>query len=139
VRGRRRTALVLCASFLFRSWSVVRSWSLVLGPAVIVTGSLVAAEGPALTLHARAAAAGASTGPITIELFRWSTDSERAPLVAALSAPTPPPAAPAAPAPGRGAGRAGGRGARGGRAAAGAPPVTPAPRLHASLTTQPAR
>jgi hypothetical protein len=109
---------------------------LVLGPAVIVTGSLVAADGPALTLHARAAAAGAPTGPMTIELFRWSTDSERAPLVAALSAPTPLPAAPATPAPGRGAGRAAGRGARGGRAAA-APPLSPAARLDAAIKAAP--
>ena len=30
---------------------------------------------------------GAPTAPMTIELFRWSTDGERAPLLAALAAP----------------------------------------------------
>jgi len=108
---------------------------LVLGPAVIVGGGLVAAEGPALTLHARGTGAGAST--MTIELNRWSTDTERAPLIAALSAPTPPPAAPAAAAaPGRGAGRAGGRGARGGRGAAAAP-LSPTARLDAAIKAAP--
>jgi len=72
---------------------------------------------------------------MTIELLRWSTDAERAPLIAALSAPTPPPAA-AAPAQGRGAGRAAGRGARGGRAAA-APPLSPTARLDAAIKAAP--
>ncbi|HEY7186719.1 MAG TPA: hypothetical protein VH436_09230 [Vicinamibacterales bacterium] len=73
---------------------------------------------------------------MTIELIRWSTDAERAPLIAALSAPTPPPAASAAPAAaGRGAGRAAGRGARGGRAAA--PPLSPAARLDAAIKAAP--
>ena len=72
---------------------------------------------------------------MTIELLRWSTDAERAPLIAALSAPTPPPAAAAAPAQGRGAGRAAGRGARGGRAAA--PPLSPAARLDAAIKAAP--
>jgi hypothetical protein len=109
---------------------------LVLGPAVIVGGSLVFADGPALTLHARAAAASATTQPMTIELFHWSTDAERAPLVAALAAPTPPPAAPAAAAaPGRAGGRGAGRGARGGRAAA--PPLSPAARLDAAIKAAP--
>ena len=98
---------------------------------------LVAAEGPALTLHARSVAAGVSTGPMTIELLRWSTDAERAPMIAALSAPVAPPAAPAAAAPGRGAGRAGGRGAaRGGRGAA-APPLSPTARLDAAIKAAP--
>jgi len=112
---------------------------LVLGPALII-GGVVSAEGPALKLHARTAAAGGPIGPMTIELFRWSTDAERAPLIAALSAPTPPPA-PAAPAAaaaaGRGAGRAGGRGARGGRGAAAAPPLSPAARLDAAIKAAP--
>jgi hypothetical protein len=75
---------------------------------------------------------------MTIELFRWSTDAERAPLIAALSAPTPPPAAPptAPAAAGRGAARAGGRGARGGRGAA-APPLSPAARLDAAIKAAP--
>ena len=73
---------------------------------------------------------------MTIELFRWSTDAERAPLIAALSAPTPPPAPPAAAAPGRGAGRAAGRGARGGRGAP-APPLSPTARLEAAINAAP--
>ena len=32
---------------------------------------------------------------LTITLFRWSTDAERTPVIAALKAPPPPPAAPA--------------------------------------------
>lgn len=73
---------------------------------------------------------------MTIELFRWSTDAERAPLIAALSAPPPPPAtAAAAPAAGRGAGRAAGRGGRGGRAAA--PPLSPAERFEAAIKAAP--
>jgi hypothetical protein len=55
--------------------------------------SVPAAE-PALTLHANAAA-GADV-PITIELVRWSTDAERAPLLAALAPAPAPAAAPAA-------------------------------------------
>jgi hypothetical protein len=109
---------------------------LVLGPAIVVGASLVHAEGPALTLHVRGAAAGAPAGPMTIELFRWSTDAERAPLIAALSAPAP--AASAAPAAaGRGAGRAAGRGGRGGRGAAAAPPLSPAARLDAAIKAAP--
>jgi len=81
-------------------------------------------------------AASASTGPMTIELLRWSTDAERAPLINALAAATPPPAAAAAPGPGRGAGRAAGRGARGGRAAS-APPLSPAARLDAAIKAAP--
>ena len=84
----------------------------------------------------RSAATGTPTGPMTIELLRWSTDAERAPLINALSAPTPPPAAAAAPAQGRGAGRAAGRGGRGGRAAA-APSLSPAARLDAAIKAAP--
>jgi hypothetical protein len=100
-------------------------------------GGLVYGESAALTLHVRSAAAGASTGPMTIELVRWSTDAERAPLIAALSAPTPPPASQTAPAAsGRGAGRAAGRGARGGRGAA-VPPLSPTARLDAAIKAAP--
>jgi hypothetical protein len=68
---------------------------------------------------------------MTIELLRWSTDVERAPLLAALSAPPPsPPSAPAAPAGGR-AGRAG----RGGRSAA--PPPSPLARLTTAIKAAP--
>ncbi|HKE85755.1 MAG TPA: hypothetical protein VKB50_18470 [Vicinamibacterales bacterium] len=111
---------------------------MVLGLAVIIAGGVAYGEGPALTLHVRSAVTGTPTGPMTIELFRWSTDAERAPLIAALSAPTPPPAASAAPAAaGRGAGRAAGRGGRGGRGAAAAPPLSPTARLDAAIKAAP--
>ena len=84
-------------------------------------------------------------------IFRWSTEEERAPLIAALNTPPPPPPAPAppppaaapapaapppdgdaAPAPDRGntgragrAGRGGGRDGRGGRGDAPPPPPPP--------------
>lgn len=67
------------------------------------------------------------TAPMTIELLRWSTDAERAPLLAALAAPPPPP--PSAPAP------AAGRGGRGGRGAAA--PLSPAARLTAAIKAAP--
>lgn len=118
-----------------------RRSSLVLGPwALIVGAGLVHAEGPALTLHARTATASAPAAMMTIELFRWPTDAERAPVIAALSAPAPPPAASAAPsasAQGRGTGRAAaGRAGRGGRGAA-APPLSPAARLTAAINAAP--
>ena len=81
----------------------------------------------ALSLRATVASAKA----FTITLSRWSTDSERAPLLAALSAPAPtrapPPAAPPA---------AGGRAAGRGR---GEPPPPPSPfaRLSAAIKAAP--
>jgi hypothetical protein len=91
-----------------------------------------------LNLRATAAPA-ANDGPLTIEVTRWSTDAERAPLVTALSAPAParasaPPggAAPAGAAAGRG-GRAGRGGARGGAA----PPQSPLARLTTAIKTAP--
>jgi hypothetical protein len=89
---------------------------------------VIVGEEPALKL--RAVAIGTSQAPLTIELFRWSTEAERAPLLAALSAPPPPPAAPPAPAGGRA-----GRGGRGGRGAA--PPLSPLARLTAAVKTAP--
>jgi hypothetical protein len=83
-------------------------------------------------LKLRAVVAGApAQAPLTIQLLRWSTDAERAPLLAALSAPPPPPAASAA-APARGRG---GRAGRGGRGAA--PPLSPAARLTAAVKAAP--
>ena len=87
----------------------------------------------------------ASQTSLTIELFRWSTDGERAPLIAALSTPPPgpPPAAAAPPPAGRGgaapaaAGRGGGRGARGGAGRGGAPPESPVARLTAAIKAAP--
>jgi hypothetical protein len=96
---------------------------------IIVGANLLAADGPALTLRASGIGVGASTAPLTIELLRWSTDAERAPLHAALLAPPPAPPAPAAPAAGRGRGGRGGRGA--------APPPSPEARLTAAVKAAP--
>jgi hypothetical protein len=87
------------------------------------------AAAPALRLKGTVVGA-APAEAITIELMRWSTDAERAPLLTALSAPPPaPPSAAAAP-----AGRAG-RAGRGGRAAA--PPPSPLERLTTAVKAAP--
>lgn len=88
----------------------------------------VGATEPVLSLHATVASA--AGGALTVALDRWSTDAERAPIIAALSGPAPPPAPPAA-----AAGRAAGRGGRaGGR---GVPPPSPAERLSAAVKAAP--
>jgi hypothetical protein len=98
----------------------------------IAGADLTFADGPALKLKASLIGQGGPVAPMTIELFRWSTDVERAPLVTALAAPSPaPPSAPAAPA----AGRAG-RGGRGGRGAA-APPASPLEKLTTAIKAAP--
>ena len=84
-------------------------------------GHTVSGDTAALSLHATIAGP-AAAGALTISLSRWSTEAERAPLVAAFAAPRPAPAAPPAPAP-----PAGGRGR--GR---GAPPPPPSPLAKAS-------
>jgi hypothetical protein len=97
--------------------------------------SIPAAE-PALTLRANAAGADV---PLTIELFRWSTDAERAPLLSALTPPAPQPAAAAA-AGGDAAGRGGraGRAGRGGRGGGGnAAPANPLARLTTAVKAAP--
>jgi hypothetical protein len=93
---------------------------------VVLLSTVVAGEAPALRL--RAAAIDATGARLTIEVLRWSTDGERAPVMAALSAPAPA-RAPAAAAP------AGGRGGRGGRG--GAPPPSPTARLEAAIRAAP--
>lgn len=96
-----------------------------------VSAEAAAETAPALKLKASVVGASAPMAPLTIELFRWSTDVERAPVLAALAAPSPAPAsaAPAAP-----AGRAG-RAGRGGRAAA--PPASPLERLTTAIKAAP--
>ena len=90
----------------------------------------LAAEDAVLSLRAKVMAA-ATGGALTVTVNRWSTDAERAPLLAALSAPVPPPpaASPAA------AGRAAGRGARGG--GRGTPAATPVERLARAVKAAP--
>src|SRR5262245_45811181 len=107
---------------------------------VVVSAGRTFAQGSAvpateLKLKASVIGAGAPTAPMTIELFRWSTDVERAPLLAALSAPPPPPpsAAPAAPAAPAGRGGRAGRGARAG----GAPTLSPLERLTNAIKAGP--
>jgi len=80
-------------------------------------------------LKLQAVAVGTTEVPLTIEVFRWSSDAERSPLMAALAPAPAPPAAPAAEAAGRG-----GRG-RGGRGAAA--PADPMARLTAAVKAAP--
>src|SRR5688572_16293035 len=104
---------------------------------VIVNVGRTFADGgaaPAAALKLKASVIGAPAAPMTIELFRWSTDVERAPLIAALAAPPPPPPAPPSAAPAAPAGRAG-RAGRGGRAAA--PPPGPLERLTTAIKAAP--
>ena len=100
---------------------------------------LSATAGPALAadaaLRLRATPVGANAAmPLSIELFRWSTEAERTPLIAAL-APPPPVAAPAES--GRAGGRAAGRGGRGGRGGGNAAPASPAERLTGAVKAAP--
>jgi len=99
--------------------------------AVIVGAGPIFADDLALKLKASVVGASGPTAPMTVELFRWSTDVERAPLLAALAAPPPPPPGQA---PAAAAGRAG-RAGRGGRAAA--PPPSPLVRLTAAIKAAP--
>ena len=77
----------------------------------------------------------ATAGALTITLSRWSTEAERAPLLAALSAPPPPTPAAASAAPPPASGRAGARG-RGGRGAP-PPPKSPLARLSTAVKAAP--
>jgi len=86
-------------------------------------------------LKLQAVAVGTTAVPLTIEVFRWSSDAERSPLMAALAPAPAPPAAPAAEAAGRGGRGGGGRGGRGGRGAAA--PADPMARLTAAVKAAP--
>ena len=88
-------------------------------------------DAAALTLRAVYTSGAAEGTALEIALFRWPTDAERAPLLAALSAPPTSPPEPPAPPP---AGRAG-RGGRGGRGPA--PPLSPMARLEAAIKAAP--
>jgi len=97
--------------------------------AIAMSGLPASGASAALTLRATVNGVRTANG-MTITLDRWSTDAERAPVVAALAAPPPPPAPPA--------GAAGGRAGRGGRAGGrGAPPPSPAVRLSAAIKAAP--
>ena len=99
--------------------------------ALMLVGAASAfSDAAALRLRATVGSA-ASARTLTITLSRWSTDAERAPLVAAFAAPAPAPARAAAPAPsGAAAGRGRGRGAP-------PPPPSPLARLSAAIQAAP--
>ena len=113
---------------------VMRTTGLVISMA-LGAAAAASAETPVLNLRATVMSA-VPPATLTLAVNRWSTDAERAPVLAALAAP-PPAAAPAAAPEGgaaRGgrAGRAGGRGARGG-----GPPQSPIVRLTAVVKAAP--
>jgi hypothetical protein len=107
--------------------------------AVLCTAGSVFGQAPMLTLKATSANVATPGMPVSIRLFRWSSDEERAPLLGALAPPPPAPAAApaegAAPAAGRAAGRAGRGGGRGGRGAAA--PVSPIAQLATAIAAAP--
>lgn len=109
----------------------IDAYCAVLLPAIVVALHAAAApsagETAVLTMRATYASGAAAGAPLEITLFRWLTDAERAPLLAALS--TAPPPREAAPPP------AAGRGGRGGRGAV--PPLTPMGRLEAAIKAAP--
>ena len=109
--------------------------ALAIATAIALAGrsGYAAAAGPSLKLGATVVAA-PNAALLTIELNRWSTDDERAPLLAAWSAPAPARAA-AAPSPAA-AGRAG-RTGRGGTRGAGAATPNPLARLTTAVKAAP--
>jgi hypothetical protein len=116
-----------------------------IGPVALVLlvlalhGSAFAADA-ALQLRAIPLGTASSGQPLSIELSRWSTDSERGPLLAALAPPAPaPPVSAAPPAAGRAGGRAAaaGRGGRGGRGGGGAAVQNPIERLTGAVKAAP--
>jgi hypothetical protein len=83
--------------------------------------------------------AASSSGPVKIRILRWSTDQERAPLLAALNPAPPPPAiavqSPTAATTGARGGRGGARGR--GRGPAATAPLTPIAAFTAALGRAP--
>lgn len=87
-------------------------------------------NGDAATLTATSVNVAEPGSPVRIRIFRWSTDEERAPVLAALN----PPARGAGPAAGeRGGAARGGRAPARGRGRGPAAPLTPAAALAAAL------
>lgn len=117
--------------------------ALALALTLTLRAGMAFAEEPALTLRAVAIGQGAAATPLTLELFRWSTDAERAPLLTAIAPPPPaPPAPPAAAGPaGRGASAGGGgraaQAGRGGRGGRGGAPASPIDRLTTAVKAAP--
>jgi hypothetical protein len=102
----------------------------------VCAGVRTGADTPALTLRAAVVGTPAPGNTMRIELFRWSSDAERAPLLAATAAMNRPPA----PAPAPEAAPAAGRGGRGGRGAArgrGAAPPNPMAQMTGAIKAAP--
>ena len=102
-----------------------------LAAVVLVLGAVVGAataDAPALSLRATVIGV-APDAPLSITLFSWPTETERAPLLTALSAPARASAPAAAP--------AGGRGGRAGRGRQSLPPPGPLARLTAAVKAAP--
>jgi len=104
--------------------------------AIVLLQALEVARGTASSdtavLNLRATITGPERRALSITLSRWSTDAERAPLIATFAAPPPAPARPAAPAAPGGAGRGRGRGAP-----LPAPAPSPFAKLSAAIRTAP--
>ena len=101
----------------------------------VCTGAPMGADTPAVTLRAALVGAPAPGNTMRIELFRWSSDAERAPILTAVTAMNRPPAPPPAEAqPAAGRGGRGGRGGARGRAAA---PPNPLAQLTGAIKAAP--
>jgi hypothetical protein len=110
-----------------------RHYALAVAAALLIASSVGAAADDAAVMTLRATAVAPAAGTLTISLFRWPTNEERAPLVAAMA---PPAESPSAPARGAAAGP-GGRAGRGGRGGGGAVPASPTSRLSAAVKAAP--
>lgn len=103
--------------------------------ALFAAGVAVSGAGGVLSLRASVIGSSTAQGKVlTIDVLRWSTDADLAPMLAAFSPPAPAaaPPAPVAPADGRG-----GRGGRGGGRGAAAPPASPLAQLTAAVKAAP--
>jgi hypothetical protein len=98
--------------------------------AIVLATSPLSGEDAVLSLRAKVVPA-ATGGALTVTVNRWSTDAERAPLLAALAERPVAARAGGPEGPPLQAGRAAGRGGRG------APPPTPAERLATAVKAAP--
>jgi len=135
----RRTGFTSVAQGFSPAFAALKGCATIAAAILIVAvGGLTASgDAPALSLRAivTSVTSARTAGALTITLSRWSTEAERAPLLAPLASPPPAPAAPApaaSAAPGRGgpAGRGRGRGAP-------PPPPSPVARLSAAIKAAP--
>jgi hypothetical protein len=109
--------------------------AIALGIALTATAAADLSADAAMTLRATVVGDRTPAQSLRIELLRWSTEAERAPVLAAAAPAPPPAAAPAAgaAAPGGRGGRAGGGRGRGGAAA----PASPMARLNTAVKAAP--